>query len=121
MLSALKTLSANPLFKRTQVSLSDITQVKGVDYKKAIKASKPDKLIMIGGPPCQIHFSKAGYWQTNDVRLKDKDPRNMIGEYFRLIEEIKPDGFILENVESLLHPSNEIAVPYIHKKWNYRF
>jgi DNA (cytosine-5)-methyltransferase 1 len=34
----------------------------------------------------------------------------MIGQYLRMIEELKPDGFILENVESLLHPKNVDAV-----------
>jgi len=113
----IKTLSANPVFERSQIRLSDITKEKGIDYKKVIKHAKADKIIMIGGPPCQP-FSKAGYWQTNDVRLKEKDPRNMIGEYLRLIEEIKPDGFILENVESILHPSNTVAVNYIHERIN---
>ena len=66
----------------------------------------------MGGPPCQP-FSKAGYWITNEKRKANDDPRNMIVPYFRLIEEIKPDGFVLENVESILHPSNKPAVDTI--------
>ena len=27
----------------------------------------------------------------------------MIGQYLRMVDELKPDGFLLENVESLLH------------------
>ena len=34
----------------------------------------------------------------------------MIGQYLRMIEEMNPDGFVLENVESLLHPKNVEAV-----------
>ena len=30
----------------------------------------------------------------------------MIGEYLKIAEDLKPDGFILENVESILHPAN---------------
>jgi len=30
----------------------------------------------------------------------------MIGQYLRIINELQPDGFLLENVESLLHPKN---------------
>lgn len=34
----------------------------------------------------------------------------MIGSYLNIINEIRPDGFILENVESILHPHNIQAV-----------
>jgi DNA (cytosine-5)-methyltransferase 1 len=34
----------------------------------------------------------------------------MIGSYLHIIDEIRPDGFILENVESILHPHNIQAV-----------
>ena len=42
----------------------------------------------------------------------------MITPYFKLIEEIKPDGFILENAESILHPSNKEAVETIYENMN---
>ena len=56
---------------------------------------------MVGGPPCQP-FSKAGYWITNEKRKAFEDERNIVGEYLRIISEIRPDGFLLENVESIL-------------------
>ena len=34
----------------------------------------------------------------------------MIGPFLKYIQDVKPDGFILENVESLLHPKNEVFV-----------
>ena len=37
----------------------------------------------------------------------------LVEPYFRLISEIMPDGFVLENVESILHPSNRPAVDVI--------
>lgn len=37
----------------------------------------------------------------------------MIQPYFNLLAEIQPDGFVLENVESILHPSNKEAVDTI--------
>ncbi|WP_281730427.1 DNA cytosine methyltransferase [Metabacillus endolithicus] len=49
------------------------------------------------------------------MRKANSDPRNMIGQYFRMIAELNPDGFILENVESILHPSNKEAVEAIEK------
>ena len=47
---------------------------------------------------------------THKNRLGSDDPRNMIGQYLRMIGELSPNGFILENVESLLHPKNKQAV-----------
>lgn len=50
---------------------------------------------VIGGPPCQ-GFSKVG---TRDVN----DPRNHLYlEYCRVVEQISPDFFVLENVGGLL-------------------
>lgn len=103
------TLQANRCFSNAQHVHGDIKDVSGKDYKKLIKENNPDKLILIGGPPCQP-FSKAGYWVTHKNRLGSDDPRNMIGQYLRIIQELKPDGFLLENVESLLHPKNKDAV-----------
>ena len=52
--------------------------------------------LMVGGPPCQP-FSSGG------KRSALNDPRgNLIYEYFRLISEIKPRYFVLENVANLV-------------------
>ncbi|MBJ6371794.1 DNA cytosine methyltransferase [Sedimentitalea sp. CAU 1593] len=61
--------------------------------------------ILIGGPPCQP-FSKNGYWVKNDNRLIDEDPRNMLGQFLRAVNELQPNGFLFENVESIRHPTN---------------
>ena len=74
------------------------------DYSKIITENNPATLILVGGPACLMPFSKAGYWVTHKNRLGSEDPRNMIGQYLRIVDELKPDGFLLENVESLLHP-----------------
>lgn len=102
-------LKKNPVFKYTQHRHEDICNVTSKDYDELLKNHKPNKLILLGGPPCQP-FSKAGYWVGNKQRLGNDDPRNMIYQYLRIIEDLQPDGFLLENVESILHPSNKIAV-----------
>jgi len=109
---SIKTLSQNDFFNHAQHNLGDIAQANGLDFKNIIDKNNPEKLIIIGGPPCQP-FSKAGYWTTLKNRLSHNDPRNMIGNYFRMISEIQPDGFLLENVESILHPHNKLAVENI--------
>lgn len=109
---SVETMKSNDYFTHVEHNHKDISEVKGSDYTELLKKNNPEKLILIGGPPCQP-FSKAGYWVKNENRKSNDDPRNMIGQYFRLIKELNPDGFILENVESLLHPSNKAALDSI--------
>lgn len=117
------TMMANKYFTHTKHFQKDIKEITAKDYKQIIRENNPEKLILIGGPPCQP-FSKAGYWVTHKNRLGSEDPRNMIGQYLRIVKEIKPDGFMLENVESLLHPKNEKAVSDLKEaidKLGYKF
>lgn len=52
--------------------------------------------IVIGGPPCQS-------FSTGGNRCGLSDPRgNLIFEYLRLVNEIRPRHFLLENVASLV-------------------
>src|SRR5574344_1611703 len=106
---AIATLNKNKFFAHTKHRLDDIRNVKAIDFKDTLRENNPEKLVLLGGPPCQP-FSKAGYWKTLECRLGPDDPRNMIGSYLNIIDEIRPDGFILENVESILHPHNIQAV-----------
>jgi len=57
--------------------------------------SIPEVDLIAGGPPCQ-GFSTAG--------MKDpSDPRNtLVGDYIRIVSEIRPKAFLLENVTGLL-------------------
>jgi DNA (cytosine-5)-methyltransferase 1 len=103
------TMKSNKYFAHSKHFHKDIKEMNSKDYSKIITENNPEKLILVGGPPCQP-FSKAGYWVTHKNRLGSEDPRNMIGQYLRIVDELKPDGFLLENVESLLHPKNVQAV-----------
>ncbi len=111
---SVQTLRQNDYFKNTLHECGDITQIDGRHYSGILKKENPEKLIIVGGPPCQP-FSKAGYWVTNEKRNSSEDPRNMIEPYFKIISEILPDGFVLENVESIMHPTNCQAVEAIYE------
>lgn len=52
--------------------------------------------LVAGGPPCQP-FSSGG------KRFAHKDSRNMIPQYFRVIDEVRPLAFLMENVLGLRH------------------
>lgn len=111
---SVKTIQQNAFFKNTMHECGDITDINCSHYLEMIRRENPEKLIIVGGPPCQP-FSKAGYWVTNEKRNSNDDPRNMIKPYFKIISEMQPDGFVLENVESIMHPSNCEAVETIYE------
>lgn len=88
-----KTLRRN--FQDLPIVCGDIREFSAIDLFKTAEIKKlPDINVVAGGPPCQ-GFSNAG--------LKDpNDPRNtLIGEFIRIVDQIKPDVFILENVVGL--------------------
>ncbi len=68
--------------------------------KQVIKASKEKKINMIiGGPPCQ-GFAMKG------KKLGLADERNFLFlEYLKIVEELKPEVFVIENVKRILSSS----------------
>ncbi len=96
-----ETLRLNSKDTGKKIIEEDILNVNFSDYRDSA-----DDHILIGGPPCQP-FSKNGYWVKNENRLIDQDPRNMLSQFLRAVHEAQPVGFLFENVESLLHPTNK--------------
>jgi DNA (cytosine-5)-methyltransferase 1 len=81
--------------KDHRVLQADIQQLTGHDLLNSAGVSQPDIWLIYGGPPCQA-FSQAGKQQGSI------DPRGtLIFEFLRLIDEIKPPFFLMENVPNL--------------------
>ncbi len=75
---------------------SDISYLSGTELLKAGGFKNGKEVVLIACPPCQ-GFSTA---RRNSQRLTD--PRNkLIYEFLRIVEEIKPLAFVLENVPGL--------------------
>ncbi|SFR97456.1 DNA (cytosine-5)-methyltransferase 1 [Granulicella pectinivorans] len=73
----------------------DIASLSGASLRE-LTGVTGDVFLMAGGPPCQS-FSSGGKRQSlTDAR------GNLVMEYLRLIEEIRPKFFILENVANLI-------------------
>jgi len=68
--------------------------------------------LVVGGPPCQP-FSKSAYWSTGDT-LRLKDPRaNTLDEYFRVVEDLTPRAFVLENVHGISYSGKEEGFQFL--------
>lgn len=107
----IRTLRANEdIFGETEILDGDLHKIDSSVFSDIVKKNRADKFIVIGGAPCQP-FSKAGYWVGNQTRKGINDPRaTLVNEYLRVVTDIKPDGFLFENVESLMHPTNRVII-----------
>lgn len=82
---------------KTPVICDDINNVSADVLLTAGSLKKEDVDLIFGGPPCQA-FSTAG------ARRALKDERgNAILSFLRLVKDIKPKTFLLENVRGLLY------------------
>lgn len=78
-----------------------------------VKLSKKEKINMIiGGPPCQ-GFSLKG------KNLGLDDPRNYLFlEYLNLVEAIRPEIFIIENVKNMVSSGNKYFINQIKTQFS---
>lgn len=79
-------------------SISDENVVeKIVEKVNDFKATFNGPIWVLGGPPCQ-GFSTAG-----NKRTMDDDRNKLFYDYKKVVDLLKPDGFVFENVAGLLN------------------
>jgi DNA (cytosine-5)-methyltransferase 1 len=84
----------------------DIRKIKGQDILDALGLELGDIDCICGGPPCQ-GFSSAGKHEV-------MDPRNsLVFEYGRIILEIQPKTFVMENVPGILNMVTPEGIPVV--------
>lgn len=78
--------------------IADLSVASGVELLDRAGLQRAD--FLIGGPPCQP-FSIAGKRQgKRDIRA------DLIGHFIRLVSELNPSAFMLENVPNLASIDN---------------
>jgi DNA (cytosine-5)-methyltransferase 1 len=71
--------------------------------------------MLIGGPPCQP-FSKSSYW-VNGKSQGLNDPRaNTLKEYFRVVDDLLPKCFVLENVYGMAYQGKDEGMHLIERE-----
>ncbi|OUQ90100.1 hypothetical protein B5G50_02735 [Brevibacillus brevis] len=90
---AAKTIQEN---SNIPVINKDINKVSTEEILQTAGLSREEVFLVVGGPPCQA-FSTAG----NRKGLEDFRG-NVISNYLRVIKEIQPQFFIMENVRGIL-------------------
>lgn len=86
-------------FPSTKTICADISEISGAQITNECGLSVDQIEVVFGGPPCQ-GFSMIG---KRDVT----DPRNaLISEFCRLVAELRPRYFVMENVAGLTHSTS---------------
>lgn len=86
----------------------DVRKLKGQDILDALGMERGELDCVVGGPPCQ-GFSRAG-------QQKIADPRNnLVYEYARLIVELQPKTFVMEEVPDIVNFFDPDGVPVLDK------
>lgn len=75
----------------TSLALADLAKIGGSDIRREIGAPVDG---VFGGPPCQA-FSEIGHRKSDDPR------RSLLSHFFRLVAELEPAFFVMENVKGL--------------------
>lgn len=109
-----------------EVLEGDVREITGRAIRRNMGLAARDPLVVIGGAPCQP-FSKAAYWvepgeeaayrraraagrravrPAPPTEARPDARRDLVGEFWRIVDETNADGFVFENVPSLLHPRN---------------
>jgi DNA (cytosine-5)-methyltransferase 1 len=119
-----ETLRAN---RKWPVISRDIESVTTAELLRSANLKAGEADVLIGGPPCQP-FSKSGFWATGEARRLDDPRATTIDHYLRILGEIRPRAFLLENVEGLGFRGKDegltrirSAIEAINKRHNTRY
>jgi DNA (cytosine-5)-methyltransferase 1 len=79
----------------------DVTEISSRDLMDAAGIRPGEAGLVVGGPPC-TPFSKSGFWIADKVKSRDPDA-SLLDEYVRIVREVQPEAFVLENVQALTY------------------
>jgi DNA (cytosine-5)-methyltransferase 1 len=86
----------------------DVRKLKGKDILDTLGMQQGDIDVVTGGPPCQ-GFSRSGKQIVGDAR------NNLVYEYARMIVELQPKTFVMEEVPDVLNFYDPDGVPVLDK------
>jgi DNA (cytosine-5)-methyltransferase 1 len=92
----------------------DIRTVSTRQILRAAGLRKGEAALVIGGPPC-TPFSKSGFWL--DYKKESRDPNaSLLDEFARVVEEARPEAFVLENVYGLTYKTHSAQFARLLKR-----
>lgn len=101
-------------FPETAHLEADISQLSAADIFRATGLMPGEVEGIIGGPPCQ-GFSSIGKNAVDDTR------NQLVAHFFRLVEEISPKFFVMENVPGIVSSRHEAFLRPMLRKIGRRY
>lgn len=89
-----QTMKMNNKYFNHKVEQADINQLLNFKWKKELRTEFENISVMAGGPPCQ-GFS------VQRIGSDDDNRNNLVLSYIKLVCEVTPQFFIMENVSGL--------------------
>lgn len=89
-----------------------IHEVASVDLLQTAGLGKGEVDLLVGGPPCQP-FSKSGYWASGDTKRLDDPRATTLEAFLRILRDIKPRTYLLENVAGLAYSGKDEGLRFI--------
>jgi DNA (cytosine-5)-methyltransferase 1 len=110
----IRTFSYN--FSSSHIILEDIKKVSS----KIIKEEVGEVDVIIGGPPCEAFTLASSKIQKDPLDRLYSDPRGQLVLHFiRLVGDLKPIFFVMENVRGILIPQIKEAITKEFKRVGY--
>lgn len=101
--AALRTLQAN--VPGVATACGDIRLLSSQELMERAGLRPGDPALVVGGPPC-TPFSKSGFWLAE--KRESRDPNaSLLDEFVRVVRDLQPAGFVLENVQALTYGTHE--------------
>jgi DNA (cytosine-5)-methyltransferase 1 len=92
---------------RLIISDCEVSDISDIDFNKFMNKKKlnPLETVVIGGPPCQ-GFSNANRQKNYLISGNNQ----LVKEYARVIDEVKPIAFLMENVKTMNSATHKFFV-----------
>ncbi|MGO6725638.1 DNA cytosine methyltransferase [Rhizobium leguminosarum bv. viciae] len=105
------TYTAN--FSKTPFLTGSIGMIDTMSLLRAGGLRSGDVDLLVGGPPCPA-FSKSRFYRTEKPRaLDDPVAAETVGGYLRVLGDVRPKAFLLENVRGLAYGVHRDALEHI--------
>lgn len=104
-------------FPETPIVLKDVNLLTSDEIKQYLNGEELD--LVVGGPPCQGFsiFGKRRFVNTREYNPK-QDPRNfLVYQYIRIVNELRPKFFFMENVKGFTNLDNGLFVEDVKKRF----
>lgn len=111
---ACQTLRANATTRGWSVLEADIHSLASREIAKAGGVRVGEAAMLVGGPPCQP-FSKSAYWVHGDTRRLDDPRADTLSAYLRVLRDLQPKAFLLENVFGLTYRGKDEALDLLRR------